>query len=241
MSATMAAGNTPCDQAVPAPRRVKVWHLPTRLFHGGLILAVSTAWASGSLGCMELHFLAGYAILALLLFRLGWGFVGSATARFGGFVRGPGAVLAYARSLRRPGARTDKALELGHNPAGGWMVVALLLVLALQAGTGLFTSDDVTVDGPAVKLAGGAAVALASTIHRHIADVILAMVGLHVAAILAYRLLRGEDLVTPMLTGRKTVAADVAVEAPRMAPAARAALVLLLATGLVGLGLYVLG
>jgi cytochrome b len=239
MAARTAFGKDP--ELSTAARQVKVWDLPTRLFHGGLILAVLVAWISGSRGRLDLHFLAGYAVMVLLLFRLAWGLVGSTTARFSAFVRGPRAVWAYARSLWRPGPRAGKAPVLGHNPVGGWMVLALLLVLALQAGTGLFTSDDIMVDGPAVKLASDAVSAVTSRIHRQLADVVLIVVGLHVAAILAYRLFRGEDLVTPMVTGRRDVGAGEPVVAPPLAPAARAVPILLLALGLVALGLHRLG
>jgi cytochrome b len=118
------------------------------------------------------------------------------------------------------------------------MVVAMLLALAAQAGSGLFTSDDIMVDGPAVELASGAVVAAASSVHRQLADAILVLVGLHVAAILAYRLLRGEDLITPMVTGRKDAGPAAA---PRLVPPGRALPALLLALGLVAGGLYLLG
>ncbi|WP_158045080.1 cytochrome b/b6 domain-containing protein [Skermanella pratensis] len=212
-------------------RSVAVWDLPVRLFHWLLAAAVGTSWASGEFGWMRIHFLSGYLILTLLLFRLAWGFVGSRSARFSDFLKGPGAAFAHLRELRSSGSHGHPVL--GHNPLGGWMVAALLLVLSVQAGSGLFTSDDILVDGPLVAHAGSAVVKLLSTVHRLAFNLILAMVAVHVAVIAGYLLFRGENLVRPMLTGRKIVPDGFTVDPPRQVGPLPAALVALIAVALV--------
>lgn len=212
-------------------RSVTVWDLPVRLFHWLLVAAVGASWASGELGWMRVHFLSGYFILSLLLFRLAWGFIGSRSARFSDFLKGLAAALEHLRELRSSG--THPRPVLGHNPLGGWMVAALLLVLAVQAGSGLFTSDDILVDGPLVAHAGSAVVKLLSTVHRLAFDLILAMVAVHVAVIAGYLLLRRENLVRPMLTGRKIVPDSITVDPPGQAGLLPAALIAALAVALV--------
>ncbi|WP_245986916.1 cytochrome b/b6 domain-containing protein [Azospirillum thermophilum] len=185
-----------------ATSKLRVWDLPTRLFHWLLAVCVAAAWWSGENGKFDLHFILGYVILGLLAFRLLWGFVGSPTARFAQFVRGPAAVIGYIRHrLGKPGGIEPPP---GHNPLGGWMVVVLLLVLAVQAGTGLFTSDDIAVDGPLVSSVSSRTASLLSTIHRLEAKAILALVLLHVAAVLVYLLVFRENLIRPMVTGWKS-------------------------------------
>lgn len=228
----MAGGNT--TNRAAAVRDVTVWDLPTRLFHWGLVLLVAVAIVSAKLDRMAIHMLAGEAVLALLLFRLVWGLIGSQTARFSDFVAGPRAVLGYAAGLlRKGGAGPAPRPVLGHNPLGGLMVLLMLAALTTQAVSGLFTSDDILVDGPLVAVAGSDAVKEFSTLHRLLSDGILILVGVHVLAVLAYLLVKKENLIRPMVTGRKAVPAGVAVEAPRRAPAAVALAVLAAAAGVV--------
>ncbi|UEM23317.1 cytochrome b/b6 domain-containing protein [Skermanella mucosa] len=208
-----------------------VWDLPVRLFHWLLVAAVGVSWASGELGWMRIHFVTGYFILTLLLFRVAWGFVGSKSARFSDFLKGPAAAFEHLRELRSSGKHAHPVL--GHNPLGGWMVAALLLILAVQVGSGLFTSDDILVDGPLVAHAGSAVVKLLSTVHRLAFNLILAMVAVHIVVIVAYLLLRGENLVRPMLTGRKIVPGGITVEPPRQAGLLPAALIAFMAAALV--------
>lgn len=228
----MAGGNTTTQGA--AERDVAVWDLPTRLFHWGLVLLVAVAVVTAKLDRMEFHMRAGEAILALLLFRLVWGLIGSQTARFSDFVKGPRAVLAYAAGLVRPGKPGPVPHPvLGHNPMGGLMVLLLLAALTTQAVSGLFTSDDILVDGPLVPIAASATVKAFSTVHRLLSDGILILIGVHVLAVLAYLLVKKENLIRPMITGRKPVPADAKVEAPKRAPAAVALAVLAAAAGVV--------
>ncbi len=226
----MADGNTTIQGR--AVGEVVVWDLPIRAFHWCLVVLVTVAVVTAKLGRMEIHMLAGEAILVLLLFRLVWGVIGSQTARFSQFVRGPRAVFAYAADLLR--GRTG-APVLGHNPIGALMVLALLAALAVQAASGLFTSDDILVDGPLVPLAASSTVKTLSTLHRTLADGILVLVGVHVLAVFAYLLVKKENLVRPMITGRKAVPAADLRAAPKRTPAAVALAVLAAAAGLVAL------
>ena len=112
---------------------VRVWDAPTRLFHWAIVVLLCISWLTESRGWMELHFLAGYSVLALLLFRVVWGFVGSDTARFTHFLSSPLAALQHLAQLHR----REPDTEIGHNAAGGWMVLLMLVLLAVQVGTGL--------------------------------------------------------------------------------------------------------
>ncbi|MCU0804871.1 MAG: cytochrome b/b6 domain-containing protein [Burkholderiales bacterium] len=184
-----------------SPRSVLVWDLPTRAFHWLLVALVVCSVVTGKVGgnAIAYHMVSGCAILALLLFRIAWGFVGGRHARFASFVRGPAAVLAYAQEL----LAGKPAAHLGHNPLGGWSVLGMLAALALQAGTGLFVDDEIATQGPLNKYVSGATAALLTTIHRMNAKIVVALVALHVAAVVFHALARREDLVRPMLHGRK--------------------------------------
>jgi cytochrome b len=184
---------------VSADAKVKVWDLPTRLFHWGLVGSVSGAIVTANLGgnWMEWHLRCGLATLALLSFRLVWGVAGSRYARFSSLACAPRAVLRYL-SAGRAAER-----HAGHSPSGALAVLAFLVALLVQAGTGLFTSDSIDTDGPLVHLASDAQVSLASWIHVRMQWAIYALIVLHVAAIAAYRVFKGERLVGPMLTGWK--------------------------------------
>lgn len=194
-------------QASPPPATVAVWDLPTRLFHWLLVGLIAFSWWSVQYDHGEWHVWSGIAILTLLLFRLLWGFFGSSTARFASFVRGPRAVLAYARDIK--GWRGT-----GHSPLGALSVVALLVLIALQAGLGLFNSDhDGLVEGPLAYLIGEDASDVVHELHEAVPKVLLAFIVLHVAAILYYRLAFGMKLTAPMITGRAEL--DPAVEPMR--------------------------
>jgi cytochrome b len=201
---------------------VRIWDLPVRLFHWAIVLLVPALWATHEWDMLDTHILLGEIMLGLVLWRLLWGVLGSSTARFASFVRGPGAVLNYLRS----GGKT-----FGHNPLGGWSVVAMLLLLAVQVGLGLFASDeDALNEGPlAHRVSYDTARTLA---HRHetVFWVLVALIALHVTAILYYRLVRRDDLVTPMITGRGEPVAGVEPMVP--APLWRLLLSVVIAAGL---------
>lgn len=201
--------------------KIRVWDLPTRLFHWLLVVLLGLSWLTQWWGWMDLHYLFGEAILTLLLFRVAWGFVGSDTARFGFFLKSPAAAL---RHLMHP-RRREPDTELGHNAAGGWMVLALLGLLFAQIGTGLFANDeDAFVEGPLRHLVSRAFSDTLSQLHGVIFTLTEVAVILHIAAIAAYRILKGHDLVWPMITGRKAI--DAPVTPPAIVGPAKAVVVL---------------
>jgi len=184
---------------------VLVWDLPTRLFHWTLVLLMVFSYTTAQLGhdWMQLHFWSGYCILALLLFRIAWGFLGSTTARFADFVRGPGPALAHLREL----LGEDKPREAGHNPLGGAMVVALLVAVLLQVAAGLFSGDTDTglVNGPLSSLVPDKWVERATDFHELWINVILLMAALHVLAAVTYLVWKRQNLIAAMFHGRKPV------------------------------------
>jgi cytochrome b len=186
--------------ALPATRLV--WDLPLRLTHWAMVLAVAGCFATHYAGIewFAWHRRCGYVVLVLAVFRVLWGIVGTRHARFASFVRGPRAVLDYLR-----GAATRPA---GHNPLGALGVLALLALMLLQAGSGLFANDEIMNTGPFYGWIAPELSNRITSLHRYSSDVLLVLVGLHVAAIAWYALARRERLVPPMFTGRKP-AADV--------------------------------
>jgi cytochrome b len=181
--------------------RVKVWDAPVRLFHWLLVVLVAVSIGSGLYGgnAMKWHALSGYALLTLVVFRLGWGLVGSTTARFSDFLYGPRHMLAFARGIV---ARRATAFA-GHNPLGGWMVLVLLLCVLFQASTGLFANDDIATEGPLYGLIGKDLSDRLTSWHRINIKILYGLVALHVAAVLFHRIFLKEDLVDAMITGYK--------------------------------------
>lgn len=179
----------------------RVWDLPTRFFHWTLVLLIALQYATGEYHFLDMrwHFWFGYATLALIAFRLLWGFFGSQTSRFGDFLRGPRAVFAYIRAL----FSTNPQTRIGHNPLGGWSVLALLACVAVQSASGLFASDDIDTDGPLVAHVSDATVKLMTRVHHWNENLLLILACLHVVAVLLYLLVKHDDLVTPMFGGRK--------------------------------------
>ncbi|MCU0604040.1 MAG: cytochrome b/b6 domain-containing protein [Desulfobacterales bacterium] len=180
---------------------VPVWDLPTRLFHWLLVALVAASFATGRAGgnAMIYHEWCGEAILALLIFRIVWGFIGSAPSRFSAFLAGPSTVFRYALTL----LRRDEDHHLSHNPLGGWSVMAMLLVLLIQAGTGLFANDDIFIEGPLYEWVSKATSDRLTSIHHFNHDVIMVLVAVHVAAVLFHLFYKQENLILPMITGRK--------------------------------------
>jgi cytochrome b len=189
---------------------MRIWDLPTRLFHWILVVLIFTSWLSAWRDWMRLHVLCGLTILTLLLFRLFWGIIGSDTARFSHFLANP---LEGVRHLMRL-ARREPDTEAGHNAAGGWMVVALLALLFVQAGTGLCSNDDVLTEGPLARIVGKAWSDRITHIHDVNFVLIEIAVASHVLAIIAYRVLKGQNLLLPMITGKKRLPGTT--RAPRM-------------------------
>ena len=175
-------------------RRILVWDGQTRLFHLLLIVLFAVQWWSAKTDRIDLHIATGLALLGLVLFRLVWGVIGGSTARFAGFVRGPRAIIAYLRGRTMPTA--------GHNPLGGWSVVAMLLLLLVQTGLGLFASDEDGFDaGPLAHLVSLETSQRLLENHETLFNILLGLIGLHIAAVLYYLLVRRQNLVTPMISG----------------------------------------
>lgn len=206
---------------------VRVWDLPVRLFHWGIVVGVFIAWLTQDIGWLPAHRITGYAIGAALIFRLLWGVVGSDTARFARFLRSPIAGLAHLRRFRRGEPDT----EIGHNAAGGWMVLLMLLLLAVQFGTGLFATNDIDFEGPFAGWITLERSDVLTSIHAVNFTAIEIAVLLHVLAVIAYAVVKRHDLVRPMVTGRKRLPASAAP--PRLSGIGLAVLVAAFSGGLV--------
>jgi cytochrome b len=199
---------------------IHVWDWPVRLFHWSIVALVATAIGTAYVGggAKEWHMRAGYGVLAMVLFRVLWGFAGTRHARFANFVRGPHAAVRYAKAF----ARRAPPVAVGHNPLGGWSVVALLLALLVQAGTGLFANDDLLMEGPLVKFVTDALSDRITTLHHLNVWAIGILVGMHIAAVFSHWAIARENLVRPMLTGRKRLQRSLAPEGLDKVPHARA-------------------
>ncbi|MFM2066574.1 MAG: hypothetical protein RLZZ584_1483 [Pseudomonadota bacterium] len=227
----MAKISPPASSAELLP--VRVWDLPTRLFHWALALLVISAVITANVGgnAITWHFRCGYMILALLAFRLTWGLVGGRWSRFASFVYAPGTVLRYLRGEHRPGDH----FEVGHNPLGSFSVFGLLGILLVQVGTGLVSDDEIANTGPLVKFVSGQLSSLATHWHADFGAVIIyVLVGLHIAAIAYYRHRKKLDLVTPMIKGDKLLPADVPPSTDNWGRRLAALLILMVFMGVVG-------
>jgi cytochrome b len=188
-----------------APERVpvQVWDLPVRAVHWALAVLFAFQVTSAYLGgdWMRWHAYSGYAILTLVVFRVSWGFAGSRHARFAQFLASPAAVLRFLPQL----ASREPLPYVGHNPLAGWMVVALLVCLLLQAGSGLFANDGAGFEGPLARLVTLELSGALSQFHRANVKVLTVLIGLHVAAAIFHAVVRRENLIGAMLTGIKRV------------------------------------
>jgi cytochrome b len=213
--------------------RVLAWDGPTRVFKWLLVLLVVDGWLSNKYGAgyPPWHKWNGYTVLVLIVFRLLWGFVGGTTARFSAFVAGPGAVIAYFRAqiVGRP------LKYLGHNPVGGWMILALLAVVAAQCLTGLFSADQdrLVIEGPLAATVADATVDFAARWHARIFTAIEILAVLHIAANVFYSFVKRDPLISAMVTGGKP--SEDFADMPRAIPGSwtRAALCLVAAIVLV--------
>jgi cytochrome b len=185
-------------------------------------------WWTGETEQLDLHRDAGFILLGLVIFRLIWGFVGSSTARFSDFLRGPKAIGAYLGDLIR--GRTDRA-AIGHNPLGGWSVAAMLALLAAELTLGLFTVDvDGDQPGPLARFVSFDQGRTVAQWHQWVFNGLLALIGLHLAAIAFYAVVKRDNLIGPMLTGAKRHAGDAAPMRP--APVWRLAVAVVASIGL---------
>ncbi|WP_395022074.1 cytochrome b/b6 domain-containing protein [Dongia sp.] len=177
---------------------VRVWDPYVRAFHWLLVIGIVASWISGENGWMETHYQIGLAVGGLILFRILWGFVGSLTARFTQFIKGPGAVVAYMKTVfaRKP------SHAFGHNAGGGLMVLVLLAAVGVQACSGLFNADDVIFEGPFYDNVSEATAKFAGFVHGWLFNILLALIALHVLVIAVYFFWKRENLVRAMVTGR---------------------------------------
>jgi cytochrome b len=191
-------------------QKIRVWDLPTRVFHWLLFLGVLVALITGDEGeegVLSIHQLFGFLVMALLVFRLGWGLVGTRHVRFASFVRGPTTVVTYVRAL----LRLSPPASLGHNPLGAWMIVVILLDLMVVVGTGLFAggggehgeAGEAIEGGPLAHLVSPGTADLLSGVHEVFANLLIALIVVHVLGVLVDWLLTGDNLVRAMITGEK--------------------------------------
>ena len=210
----------PVTNLISAP----VWDGFVRVFHWSLVVLFAVSVASGKVGgeWIVWHMRSGYAILALVTFRLIWGFVGGEYARYGSFLAGPIRAVKFAKGLL---SKTQQHV-IGHNPVGGWMVIVLLLMLATQAMLGLFSNDEIATTGPLARYVSDETSITLMGRHRTIGNILLALVGIHIAAVLFHVLIKKEGLIRAMFSGKKDLP-------PRLASEAQAARKASLATGFV--------
>jgi cytochrome b len=203
-----------------AMRKIVVWDVPTRLFHWLAVMLVATAYATWRLNWMDWHAYAGYALLALVVFRLLWGFFGSETARFARFLAAPRRAACHlVHMLRR-----EADHQVGHNPAGGWMILLLLVLLLGETLTGIYTNNDVADVGPFTELTPVPVANFISTLHDVLWQALLVAVTLHVVAVGLYWAAKRQNLLLPMITGRKML--PLGVRPPAQAGVLRALLFL---------------
>ncbi len=178
--------------------KTKVWDWPTRAFHWSLVISVTAAIITGEIGgsLADWHGRAGLMVLGLLVFRLVWGFVGSATARFTHFFPTPTRILAYLRGAWH---------GIGHNPLGALSVFALLGILAAQVTTGLYANDDIAFEGPLFHLVDKSQSDRLTGLHGRIFWGLVTLIGLHLLSIVFYSRVKRHNLVLPMITGNKQV------------------------------------
>ncbi|MEP7058219.1 MAG: cytochrome b/b6 domain-containing protein [Caldimonas sp.] len=223
------------DETIP----VRIWDLPTRTFHWVLALCVVGSLASAKIGgnAMVWHLRSGYAVFALLLFRLLWGFFGGRWSRFSNFAYAPAASIRYLRRRSRP----EERHEVGHHPLGALWVFGLLAVLAVQVGTGLFADDEIATTGPLIRFVSGRTSSLLTHWHTTFGQgLIFALVALHLAALAYYLFVRKNNLLRPMLSGNKRLTADVPASvdtaASRLVALALFGVCVVVVVWLVGLG-----
>ena len=180
-------------------RTLRIWDLPTRLFHWLLVVCIAGAVICVNIGgnLMQWHAYFGYAALSLVLFRVLWGFIGAVHSRFVTFVPSPQRLIAFLSGKQGGG--------LGHSPLGSLSVIALLLVVGIQASTGLFTDDDIAFQGPLARYVPNATVSLLSSIHALNSNILFGLIGLHLLAIGYYQWVKRASIVMPMIQGDKEV------------------------------------
>ncbi|MFT2091748.1 cytochrome b/b6 domain-containing protein [Paraglaciecola sp. 2405UD69-4] len=180
-----------------------VWDLPVRLFHWLLVICIFAQWFTVEVleDATDIHFYIGYFTLGLIIFRLIWGIVGTTYAKFSSFLASPKTMLAYLKSL----GNKNHSPTIGHNSVGGLMLPAVLLLVGLQATSGLFITDDIINEGPYYASASDTIKSYMMWLHHNIFNVLLGLIAIHLLAIFYYRFALKHDLISPMFTGKKVV------------------------------------
>lgn len=208
-------------------KKIKVWDVPTRMFHWLTVVLLICLWWTADAGEMEWHQVCAYSFLVLIVFRLLWGFVGSDTAKFKDFVAGPKKVIGY---LREP----SKEPVVGHNPMGGYMVLLMLFVLTLQLLTGLFATDDIFTEGPLYAMVSSDTASFMTWLHKMNFNFILGCIALHLCAITIYAI-KGHKLVAAMISGKKSLTEEehqlLSTEPKMKSPLLALGIVLLVGSG----------
>jgi cytochrome b len=188
-----------------------VWDVFVRVFHWSLVVLFAFSAISGKVGggWIKWHMYSGYAILALVLFRIVWGFVGGEYARFVSFVAGPASAIRYGLGLLKRGSQH----VISHNPIGGWMVIVLLLLLATQAVLGLISDDEIATTGPLARYVSTELSLKAMSWHRWLGDVLLILVAIHILAVVFHVFVKKESIVRAMFDGNKRLPPELAQEA----------------------------
>ncbi|WP_232479445.1 cytochrome b/b6 domain-containing protein [Shewanella marisflavi] len=185
--------------AIESKVKIKVWDLPTRLFHWLMICLLAALWWSADVGEMQWHQVFAYSLLVLIVFRVLWGLIGSETSRFSHFVKPPSQVLAYVKQPEKH--------SIGHNPLGGYMVVAMILVLVVQLTTGLFSTDEIFTEGPLYTYVSSEVASSLTWLHKQNFNLLLLLALLHILAVV-WHSIKGDKLVGAMITGYKRVSRD---------------------------------
>lgn len=173
-----------------------VWDISTRLCHWLIVLSIFGSWLSFETGRLDIHAYCGYTTLTLLLFRVAWGFIGSPHSRFSDFVKSPFAIIRYLKG-------SDKEKSIGHNPLGGWSVLALLAIMFIQGASGLFNTDDILFSGPYYASVSSEMADRLGGIHAELFYYLLGFIALHIGAVLFYDIVKKQGLIKAMLNGYK--------------------------------------
>lgn len=188
------------DNSSVPPTKIKVWDFPTRLFHWCLLIGIITSWVSVKTDNMEIHINSAAFVLGLLIFRITWGLWGASTAQFQHFVPSPMTLWRYLKN-----ELPQDVIHIGHSPLGALSVIALLLAIGVQATTGLVADDEIFITGPLIDYVNSSTSSWATSIHVKNADILLALIVLHLAAIISYLVFKKDNLIVPMITGYKAL------------------------------------
>ncbi len=216
------------------PQAVRIWDLPTRLFHWALALTIVGSVVSAKIGgnAMIWHFRLGFVVLGLLVFRAVWGLIGGRWSRFASFIYSPLTILRYLRGRARPG----ELLDVGHNPLGSLSVFALLAFLAVQVSTGLVADDEIATVGPLNRFVSSATALLATGWHKTWGQwIVLTLVATHIGAIAFYVVVKKHTLVRPMIGGDKLLAPNTPASIDNLRTRLLALVVALVSAGLVAI------